>query len=75
MGLIAKAPPGRLRLSGTGVVVPQSTQGAFGLEGLRVTYSLHCSSFLGLPFRILNVKLVKPKKGNTMETIGILLSV
>ena len=34
------------------------------------TYSLHCSSFLGLPFRILNIELVKPKKGTTMETIG-----
>ena len=29
-----------------------------------------CSSFLGLPFRIFNVELVKPKKGTTMETIG-----
>ena len=38
--------------------------------GLGFTYSLHCSSFLGLPFRILNTKLVKPKKGTTMETIG-----
>ena len=48
---------------------------AFGsVEGLAVeisvkpivtcsTYSLHCSSFLGLPFRILNIDLVKPKKG------------
>ena len=36
-------------------------------------YSLHCSSFLGLPFiRILNIKLVKPKKGTTMETIGLI---
>ena len=26
--------------------------------------------FLGLPFRILNAKSVKPKKGTTMETIG-----
>ena len=34
------------------------------------TYSLHCSSFLGLPFGILNIELVKPKKGTTMETIG-----
>ena len=35
-------------------------------------YSLHCSSFLGLPFDfgILNIDLVKPKKGTTMETIG-----
>ena len=32
-------------------------------------YSLHCSSFFGLPFRILNIDLVKPKKGTTMETI------
>ena len=35
-----------------------------------ITYSLHCSSFLGLPFRILHIELVKPKKGTTMETIG-----
>ena len=35
-----------------------------------ITYSLHCSSFLGLPVRILNIDLVKPKKGTTMETIG-----
>ena len=51
-----------------------------GFRGFRVckiisgtkdsTYSLHCSSFLGLPFRILNIELVKPKKGTTMETIG-----
>ena len=38
----------------------------------RLTHSLHCSSFLGLPFRILNIDLVKPKKGTTMETIGML---
>ena len=36
------------------------------------TYSLHCSSFLGLPFRILLIYLVKPKKELTMETIGII---
>ena len=34
------------------------------------TYSLHCSSFLGLPYRILNIDLLKPKKGTTMETVG-----
>ena len=34
-----------------------------------LTYSLHCSSFLGLPFRILNIDLVKPKKGTTVETM------
>ena len=34
------------------------------------TYSLHCSSFWGLPYRILLIYLVKPKKGTTMETIG-----
>ena len=38
--------------------------------GFRSTYSLHCSSFLGLPFKILNIEWVKPKKGTTMETIG-----
>ena len=31
---------------------------------------LHCSSFLGLPYRILVLYLVKPKKATTMETIG-----
>ena len=36
---------------------------------LDYTYSLHCSSFLGLPVRILNIELVKPKKGTTLETI------
>ena len=35
-----------------------------------ITFCLHCSSFLGLPFRILNIDLVKPKKGTTMEAIG-----
>ena len=51
--------------------------GAIGISwhGRRIvvqqsTYSLHCSSFLGLPFRILYIELVKPKKGTTMETIG-----
>ena len=34
------------------------------------SYSLHCSSFLGLPFGILNINMVKPKKGTIMETIG-----
>ena len=38
--------------------------------GLRCTYSLHCTSFLGLPFGILNIELVKPQKGTTMETRG-----
>ena len=40
------------------------------MEGLAYTYSLQCSSFLGLPYRILLIYLVKPKKGTTMETIG-----
>ena len=39
-------------------------------DKLTCTYSLHCSFCLGLPFRILDPKLVKPKKGTTMETIG-----
>ena len=34
------------------------------------TYSPHCGSFLGLPFRILNIELLNQKKGTTMETIG-----
>ena len=37
-----------------------------------ITCCLHCSSFFGLPFRILNIELVKPEKGTTMETIGIM---
>ena len=36
----------------------------------KAAYSLHRSSFLGLPFGFLNLKLVKPKKGTTMETVG-----
>ena len=39
-------------------------------DRLSSTYSLHCSSSLGLPFRILYTKLVKPKNGTRMETIG-----
>ena len=39
---------------------------------IETTYSLHCSSFLGLPFRILNLKWVRPKKGTTIETIGMI---
>ena len=35
---------------------PGSVEGSTFL--LATTYSLHCSSFLGLPFRILNTKLV-----------------
>ena len=36
-----------------------------GLEvGLGLTCSLHCSSFLGLPYRVLIIYLVKPKKRN-----------
>ena len=34
------------------------------------TYGLHCSSFSGLPYRILTIYLAKSKKGTTMETIG-----
>ena len=40
------------------------------LHSLGFTCSLHCSSFLGVPYRILIMYLVKPKKGTTMETIG-----
>ena len=35
-----------------------------------ITYSLYCSSFLGLPCSILNMNMVKPEKGTTVETIG-----
>ena len=41
-------------------------------DGVHSTCSLHCSSFLGLPFGILNIELVKPTKGTTMETIGMI---
>ena len=33
-------------------------------------YSLHCSSFLGLPYRIPNIKMVTPKIRKNNETIG-----
>ena len=36
----------------------------------KLLWSLHCSSFLGLPYRILIIYLLQPKKGTTMETIG-----
>ena len=42
----------------------------FRLYYLPIVTSLHCTSFLRLPFRILNIGLVKPKKGTTMETTG-----
>ena len=38
--------------------------GGSTLYSYGLTYSLHCSSFLGLPYRILIIYLVKPKKGN-----------
>ena len=42
-------------------------------KDLESTCSLHCSSFLGLPHRILIIYLgVKPEKGTTMETTGSL---
>ena len=44
--------------------------GVFYMRIVQCTYSLHCSSFLGLPYRILIIYLVKPNKGTTMETIG-----
>ena len=45
-------------------------QGARGPYTRDPTYSLHCSSFFGLPLGILNIDFVKPKNGTTMETIG-----
>ena len=53
----------RLQLLDCGVGIPWNT------------CSLHCSSFWGLPFKILHIGLVKPKKGTTMETIGRFLGV
>ena len=35
------------------------------------TRSIHCSSLLGLPYRILTIRLAKPQKGTAMETIGL----
>ena len=49
------------------------TLSATGPSSIKLSYTangLHCSSVLGLPFRILNIELVKPKKVTTMETIG-----
>ena len=34
----------------------------FNVFVFKLIYSLHCSSFLGLPYRTLNKKLVKQKK-------------
>ena len=59
---------GAARMSALHFVKAQSV--LFFLPTFKYTYSLHCSSFSGLPFRILNIELVKPKKGTTMETIG-----
>ena len=59
----------RVGVSDSGLRVSRFVQHSFSV--LRVfTCSLHCSSFLGLPYRILVIYLVKPKKGTTMETIG-----
>ena len=52
---------------------PVGGQLGYGVWGLWLTYSLHRSSFLGLPFGILNIELVKPEKGTTRETIGIII--
>ena len=49
---------------------PKTPREATRTRLLDPPYSLHCSSFLGLPFRILNTKLVKTKKGTAMETTG-----
>ena len=40
---------------------------------LEVTSSLHSSSFVGLLLRFLNITLVEPKKGTTMESVGRVL--
>ena len=45
-------------------------KGRFFRVKVALTYSLHCSSFLGLPYRILSLELVKPQKGATVETVG-----
>ena len=33
-------------------------------------YSILCTSFSGLPYRILIIKLLGPKEGTTLETVG-----
>ena len=70
------APPHEVTLTLRGCTIRQSVprinfKVGTACCGYIITYSLHCSSFLRLPFRILNIDLVKQKKGTTMETIGI----
>ena len=55
-------------LLGECILLPQATPILSAV--VCYTYSLHCSSFLGLPCRILIIDLVKPKIGTTMETRG-----
>ena len=52
---------------------PMVSATCFGCKraiSLGFTCSLHFSSFLGLPYRILIIRLAKPQKGTTMETLG-----
>ena len=41
-----------------------------GCRVLGFTHSIHGSSMFGLPYRALNLKMVKPQKGSTMQTVG-----
>ena len=54
---------------------PLASQRHMGGRSIQTLWSLPVvsivCSFLGLPFRVPNIELVKPKKGTTMETIGI----
>ena len=51
------------------MICPKATQNPM-TYAVNPTYRLHCSSFVGLPFKILNIRVVKPQKGATTETIG-----
>ena len=44
------------------------------IEAEDASSSLHCSSFLGLPYRILNIILVKPKARNCNEDYRYVVS-
>ena len=55
--------PGGLPWGGSDVAEPVFDFASSSISAAAsATYSLRCSSFLGLPFRILNIELVKPKK-------------
>ena len=62
-GRLLMTPPGDDELpKAAELLAPRRRQGL--ALGFRVYLCLHCSSNLGLPFRILNIELVQPKKRN-----------